>query len=551
MADNKDTSDKIDPNRLIPISDAIETISFGVSAMLQTSQGIKNAFKDRIEQRKQIKKDQKIQASRLLSAKKQKDKEKSLEATPNAKLSPAKSIVNTAGSAFSRMIEGITSIFLGWLMTKLPEILEWIMKAVKVIEDIYNAVVSVVSSISNALSELLGIAESVTGAVGGQDLSKINPDDIKAEIDATEAALNKMVTDTETSLSDTKDAINKFAKDRGKKDIPIHDVDKKAHSSGQTPDPGTDMSNHDLLHENPDVKTSKEIVEKKPPLVNQNQDDSTVEKAVEKNVELPKEKVNIDLNHAKIEPVKDENKVISHHTPPPTENNIKVEKIIPQKNQVGDGVTKKKIVTPQGLGFDMDGRKIILNPDAAKGWRKVLKAAAEDGVDLTKDVTSSFRTPAQQQALIDRNKAGDSNVMTPAPVGQSPHGQGWAVDLSVGSPGWNWMVKNGAKYGWEQIRNPAKRARDPVHFDYWGGSPDAKYWIQPGRNDWMQGNKGTGEKLASINGKPKITVPIPINKIQRQVIPVTPSEPNPMEVQVASNGRDLKYYVKTINRAYT
>ena len=49
MADTADRvakayDEKIDPNRLIPIGEAFNIISFGVSALKQTSDGIKNSF---------------------------------------------------------------------------------------------------------------------------------------------------------------------------------------------------------------------------------------------------------------------------------------------------------------------------------------------------------------------------------------------------------------------------------------------------------------------------------------------------------------------------
>ena len=50
---------------------------------------------------------------------------------------------------------------------------------------------------------------------------------------------------------------------------------------------------------------------------------------------------------------------------------------------------------------DLYGRPIILNPSTMKAWKKAVNAAAKDGVDLPSSVTSSFRSPEQQQALLD------------------------------------------------------------------------------------------------------------------------------------------------------
>ena len=103
MADTADRvakayDEKIDPNRLIPIGEAFNIISFGVSALKQTSDGIKNSFKDRLAQKEKINADKKIQSARLLNAKKQADKR-------TASCPPAKPLVSVVrASSFSPMM---------------------------------------------------------------------------------------------------------------------------------------------------------------------------------------------------------------------------------------------------------------------------------------------------------------------------------------------------------------------------------------------------------------------------------------------------------------
>ena len=106
-------------------------------------------------------------------------------------------------------------------------------------------------------------------------------------------------------------------------------------------------------------------------------------------------------------------------------------------------------------------------------------------------VTSSFRSAKQQQELIDRAAQGDPNVMTPAPVGLSPHGQGWAVDINYYSKANEWMRENGSKYGFKW-----QGEKDPVHFDFWNNEPNDK-WLQPGNRDWIPNNIAAPEKKNS------------------------------------------------------
>ena len=75
-------ADKIDTKKLIPAGEAFDIISFGVKAVQETSQGLKKSMQLRIQQQKNIQKDQKIDAARLLNKKKNVEKEKALEAQP-------------------------------------------------------------------------------------------------------------------------------------------------------------------------------------------------------------------------------------------------------------------------------------------------------------------------------------------------------------------------------------------------------------------------------------------------------------------------------------
>ena len=150
---------------------------------------------------------------------------------------------------------------------------------------------------------------------------------------------------------------------------------------------------------------------------------------------------------------------------------------------------------------DFYGRPIILNPSTKKAWNKAVNAAAKDGIDLPASVTSSYRSPEQQQALVDAAAAGDPNAISPAAVGTSPHGQGWAVDIDYYSKANEWMRNNGSKYGFKW-----QGENDPVHFDFYNNEPNDK-WLKPGKNTWIPnlddpvGKKSSGAiKTASGTG---------------------------------------------------
>ena len=128
---------------------------------------------------------------------------------------------------------------------------------------------------------------------------------------------------------------------------------------------------------------------------------------------------------------------------------------------------------------DMYGRPIILNPSTKKAWEKAVNAAAKEGINLPMSVTSSYRSPEQQAALIAAAEAGDENAINPAPVGQSPHGQGWAIDIDYYSKANEWMRDKGKKFGFQW-----QGEHDPVHFDFYNNEPNDK-WLRPGKNKWI------------------------------------------------------------------
>ena len=155
-----------------------------------------------------------------------------------------------------------------------------------------------------------------------------------------------------------------------------------------------------------------------------------------------------------------------------------------------DGI-RKAIPVPRGNGRDMFGQKIDLNPSTGSAWRKAVRAAARDGIDLPGAVTSAFRTNAEQASLIENED--DPSIITPAPVGLSPHQQGWSIDIADNTPANQWMQDNGNKFGfnWEG-------PKDPVHFDYKTDEKRQKY-MEGEKSDWK--DDGEKEVPSSMGGK--------------------------------------------------
>jgi hypothetical protein len=103
---------------------------------------------------------------------------------------------------------------------------------------------------------------------------------------------------------------------------------------------------------------------------------------------------------------------------------------------------------------DWYGRDVYLRPDAAAAFKAAQKEA---GSKIGWIINSGYRSLEHQQALIDAGYPA-------APLGTSDHGDGIALDIQDRTNGHDWLVKNGAKFGW---RWPAIKG-DLVHFYYDG-----------------------------------------------------------------------------------
>lgn len=153
-------------------------------------------------------------------------------------------------------------------------------------------------------------------------------------------------------------------------------------------------------------------------------------------------------------------------------------------NAIGGGTNRPgmaRVTSVSGGGMipTMSGGGIVLNPPTMEAYNKAAQAAKTEGIDLGSQITSTFRSAAKQQELIDRFNAGDSNVFTPAAVGMSPHQQGWSIDMNAGSEANSWMRNNGSKYGFRW-----QGKKDPVHFDFMNDQPNG-HWLQEGRTGWQ------------------------------------------------------------------
>jgi len=187
----------------------------------------------------------------------------------------------------------------------------------------------------------------------------------------------------------------------------------------------------------------------------------------------------------------------------------------PSKPQSGKGngfLTSSDLMKVKSLSYPADykdwyGNSAMLNPSAGKAF---LAAQQAYGKDIP--INSAYRSYEHQ-----RNVKGSVK----ASPGYSRHGVGLALDLEPNTPAYNWMVKNGEKYGWYYAKIPG----DPYHFEYKGGGVNPiQSQSQPAQ---VSPPKPPGQNVPSVAQN---------KKGQQIIIADNPQQPQPQQVSAGGGG---------------
>ena len=508
--------------KFMPTAEAFNIMNYGLSAILETTRGLQKAFEKRAEREQKVEEEKKLDAARLLQRQKAKDEEKKLEEVGKKKGGAGGKIKEMAKKGGMRILTAIVAIIAGFLINQLPKIMKFLGKVMDVLKGFWKIAGPIFETLFNIISPIVeGLAKLVMGTVDSGDAEKQLQKN-KSEMEEAEESLKDTKKGLEENIDNTKKDIEDTKKDLQKR------VDK-----GQTPE--------EIVKE----KTGQEVKmkgesDKKEDKVKQKNDVKEKQETLKK--ETKEQQV---VMKEEIQPQDEPKpKLVIESPPASVEGTLTVK--MDEKAGVGDGKSAKKVVTPQGLGMDMYSKPITLGDGAAEGWKKVLKAAAEDGVDLTKAVVSSTRTPEQQQTLMD-NEDG-STVIDPATPGTSEHVKGRALDIAVNTPEHEWMINNASKYGWKW-----QGVSDPFHFNFIGAdSAETKIANRRGGRDRRMQKQIDREKdLKVLNSKSgRTVVPVPINKIQSVSPPVSPPKEQTLPTSTES-GTNLMDTMKTLNTSLT
>lgn len=160
--------------KLIPTKEALEIISFGLFSIQDTAAGIKASLTDKVEAKAAAGAEQKIEMQKLLDTKAKEEDEALLEAQPKADKTEnfGDKIKKSTGGFFKRLMTVVAALLGGWLLDKLPKLIEEITKFMSMAKKVFGHVMDFFKSIMGVAKEL--------GDVVKQFMTDYEKDGIKA-----------------------------------------------------------------------------------------------------------------------------------------------------------------------------------------------------------------------------------------------------------------------------------------------------------------------------------------------------------------------------------
>ena len=142
--------------KLIPTKEALEIISFGLFSIQDTAAGIKASLTDKVEAKAAAGAEQKIEMQKLLDTKAKEEDEALLEAQPKADKTEnfGDKIKKSTGGFFKRLMTVVAALLGGWLLDKLPKLIEEITKFMSMAKKVFGHVMDFFKSIMGVAKEL-------------------------------------------------------------------------------------------------------------------------------------------------------------------------------------------------------------------------------------------------------------------------------------------------------------------------------------------------------------------------------------------------------------
>ena len=156
--------------KLIPQKELISTVSFGIIAVRQSTQAMRQSLGSKIRARKASIAKSVIDSKKLLDKKKKDDREKFIESSPSSASKKPDKKKNKKGSFVDRLLNAIGLLILGFLLDKLPKIIEEVKKVIKSITTFVEKLQEFADGIWSVLTKIGDVIKSAWENIKNFDL---------------------------------------------------------------------------------------------------------------------------------------------------------------------------------------------------------------------------------------------------------------------------------------------------------------------------------------------------------------------------------------------
>ena len=187
---------------LIPTTEALDIVDFGLLAVRQTTQGIRKSLGKSV--RADLTRNTRITTLENVIAdnRKKNEQENKLELLKQ----PMKNLTGGVRGAmagtksfFSGLLRAAGALLLGFLVEKLPEIIYYGQKIASIIKDTYDGAVQFIENIKNVFSEIVDIVNQGVENIKNFDFTD-SEGKLQREIDEAQSAIEKTKTDFNTTI---------------------------------------------------------------------------------------------------------------------------------------------------------------------------------------------------------------------------------------------------------------------------------------------------------------------------------------------------------------
>ena len=187
---------------LIPTTEALDIVDFGLLAVRQTTQGIRKSLGKSV--RADLTRNARITTLENVIAdnKKKNEQENKIELLKQ----PTKNLTGGVRGAmagtksfFGGLLRAAGALLLGFLVEKLPEIIYYGQKIASIIKDTYDGAVQFIENIKNVFSEIVDIVNQGVENIKNFDFTD-SEGKLQREIDEAQSAVEKTKTDFNTTI---------------------------------------------------------------------------------------------------------------------------------------------------------------------------------------------------------------------------------------------------------------------------------------------------------------------------------------------------------------